>query len=445
MSKAGVTRLYAKHLQRNNNSKQQFYISRGDWSALQMLPMGEVRYCSPGPDDSNSTSHQRGNFKADLDFSWINEQARQFIAPKAQLILYPKYPEIRLGSLIQGAEWSPAQLLMQQQEGRILFLGIHPDQRIIAFMAAHNSEMALEYIATALNMSDGVLTELILPAIGDNRISLLRELNRIHNSGWIASKSLKKDGSIVDCNAPQCIGFTLEAELGIPRNPKAEPDYLGWEVKAHTVTSFTRQQTRKAISLFTPEPDGGFYKEHGLLGFLQKYGYPDVSGILDRINFGGVHRANQSVDNRKHGGVVTTLVITGYDRPTDRFTDLSSCGLNLMGENGTVLAFWSYAKLLTRWQKKHKNAVYVPGMKQTTPLAFHYGDIVRLGISTDIKLFFRAVADGHILYDPGHKVVNNSTNPTTKARSQFRIASRDVGVLYQKFDAVSVVDGSILS
>jgi hypothetical protein len=45
------------------------------------------------------------------------------------------------------------------------------------------------------------------------------------------SKQLDTDCQFNPCTAPQCGGFTLEAELGIPKNSEAEPDFLGWEVK----------------------------------------------------------------------------------------------------------------------------------------------------------------------------------------------------------------------
>ena len=136
--------------------------------------------------------------------------------------------------------------------------------------------------------------------------------------------------------------------------------------------------------------------------------------------------------------MVTILTISGYDRESDLFTDISSCGINLILDDGTLLARWSYAKLLTLWQKKHSNAVYVPAMKIDNPLMYQYGGTVRMGIATDVKMLFRAFADDHIVYDPGHKVENVSGRSNTKARTQFRIASKNLGVLYQDFETVDL-------
>ena len=70
----------------------------------------------------------------------------------------------------------------------------------------------------------------------------------IATKGWIDSKRLDRDGRILPCNAPNCGGLTLEAELGIRPNSVSGPDFLGWEVKQHGVTSFARP----AVGVLTP-------------------------------------------------------------------------------------------------------------------------------------------------------------------------------------------------
>jgi hypothetical protein len=53
-------------------------------------------------------------------------------------------------------------------------------------------------------------------------------------------------------------------------------------------------------------------------------------------------------------------------------------------------------------------------------------------------LFLNAVATGAVYYDPGIKIVNvSSAKPEIKKRSQFRIRSASIGLLYT---AVSEVD-----
>ena len=92
-------------------------------------------------------------------------------------------------------------------------------------------------------------------------------------------------------------GSTLEAELGVAANSVVGPDFLGYEVKQYKVRNFSRPSSGGPITLMTPEPTGGLYRDEGVEAFVRIYGYPDRSGRPDRINFGGVHRApRQKVD-----------------------------------------------------------------------------------------------------------------------------------------------------
>jgi hypothetical protein len=49
-----------------------------------------------------------------------------------------------------------------------------------------------------------------------------------------------------------------------------------------------------------------------------------------------------------------------------------------------------------------------------------------------------ALAAGAVYYDPGIKLEHASTDAEVKRRSQFRIASREIGALYQMVEVVEV-------
>jgi len=108
----------------------------------------------------------------------------------------------------------------------------------------------------------------------------------------------------------------LEAELGIAKNSVAEPDFLGWEVKQHSVTNFTRPDSGTAITLMTPEPTSGFYKEQGVEAFVRKFGYPDKNGRPDRLNFGGIHRVGE-----RQSSTGLQMQLVGYDVDRRKITD----------------------------------------------------------------------------------------------------------------------------
>ena len=54
---------------------------------------------------------------------------------------------------------------------------------------------------------------------------------------------------------------------------------------------------------------GGFYKNEGIPAFIKKYGYADVSGKADRMNFGGVYKAG--IVNKRTN---LELQLIGFDK-----------------------------------------------------------------------------------------------------------------------------------
>lgn len=137
------------------------------------------------------------------------------------------------------------------------------------------------------------------------------------------------------------------------------------------------------------------------------------------------------------------LTVDGYDRTTNTVTDPDACGLSLRADTdtGDIIARRDYAGLLSHWQKKHKNAVYVPAIRGDDPRRYRYGPVARLGETTSITHFLRAVYDGITVYDPAPKLENASTSAArAKERHQFRIASRSIGELYDRLTPVRVTD-----
>ena len=435
MRQAGATRLFTKYLRRNNNSQQQFYISRGKWSNVLELPMGDPIYCP---------ELKTPNYKASLKFAWIDTDGLLADAPEAQLILYPDYPEIRLGSLIERCANPPRDLLNQQVEGRILFLGIAPKNQIIGYIAARGSLIAEEYNALGPIDGDGVLREISLLASGNDKQLLLSELKRIHMSGLIESKSLKPNNTIVPCTSSQCAGYTLEAELGLTRNSSKEPDFHGWEVKTHPDTK------RKPITLFTPSPSSGHYTDMGIEGFVNAYGVAGKSKHPGRLRFTGGYRHNQTFTIGKLADPnmrVITTHLEGYD-PIKNVMGINGT-FSLKDGSGNLLCVWDYGKLLKAWKKKHSKAVYVPSQRypmKGTPTHYRYSNVIRLGEGADPNKFFRAIYENYIYLDPvvmttpsvNGKIIKYSNFP-------FRIETSRLYRLYDMMTTVDVLDSSTVS
>lgn len=420
---AGCDRLYAKPLAENDNSKNQVYFGPG-FEALNLFPnQGIVADSSP----KNSI------FKTKLNFGWLLQNGAVTQAPNAQLILYPQYPEVRFSGFLRGSSSPPSALMKARMSGRVLFLGVTSQREIVGFVAAPKSQVAAEFRARFLQPTIGVFFELPLPRILDAvaaRRKLMRELRRINQLGWIDSKQLASDGTLLPCSAPQCGGFTLEAELGIAKNSKSEPDFHGWEVKQHHVSQFAHVDAG-TITLMTPEPNGGYYKEQGPAAFVRRFGYADKAGRPDRLNFGGVHRVGV-----RHPSTHLTMTLSGYDVKRQRIMDADG-SVDLVSDRDVVAASWKFTGLLDHWTRKHARAVYVPSqVRQAPQRQYCYGDQVRLAIGTDFLRFMRAMAAGVIYYDPGIKLEFASTVPKVKRRSQFRVASRNISSLYETVELV---------
>jgi hypothetical protein len=428
MKKHGVTRLYAKHLAANDNSKNQVVLG-SDLSLINRIPAEPI-----STDKVRSTSKKQGDvvqyiFKARVRWSWLTADGALADAPGAQLILYPQYPEIRFSGFLIGCSDAPSELMKSREEGRVLFFGVTERGTVVGHVVAAQSPVAKQVREQPRVEERGVLFEIQLTAT-DPREQLLAELRRIAAKGWIHSKKLVSEDKWTPCNNPNCGGYTLEAELGIRPNGIAEPDFNGWEVKQHGVNSFDRLNVG-ILTLMTPEPTDGYYKTAGPEAFVRKFGYADKRGRVGRHNFGGLHRFQRRID-----ATGLTLRLYGFAHEKGRITDPRG-SLVLETDEGDVAAAWSFEGLMKHWQKKHAQAAYVPSMKRESSIReYRFGPVVRLGEGTDFGMFLRAVACGSVYYDPGIKLETVNRKEKLKRRSQFRVKSSDLPALYRTMETV---------
>lgn len=419
----GCNKIYIKKLSPNDNSKNQVYFG-GSFEILNILPISEIK-----TEEAGDWNKER--FKASIKFSWISDDGNVYPAPNSQLILYPKYPEVRFSGFLAKCEKPPSEVMTQRLADRLLFFAVAKNGIVLGYVAAPNSEIVTDFNALKQVSEHGVFKVIDLPQAVNNRQKLLDELYRIHLLGWINSKSLTKNG-LVACESSQCGGYTLEAELGIIRNGISEPDYLGWEVKNFGVTNFNKLNA-KTITLFTPEPTGGQYKEQGAESFLNNYGYPDKKGRTDRINFGGVHKVD-----KRHPLTNLEMQLIGFDTASGKIRSTNG-RIALVDNEQNEAASWSFSSMLLHWNRKHNQACYVPSLSDTTKeRKYKYGNNIILGTGTDFQLFLKQMAIGNIYYDPGIKMENVSTKPKIKKRSQFRIKSQYLNSLYKDSEIVAI-------
>jgi hypothetical protein len=112
---------------------------------------------------------------------------------------------------------------------------------------------------------------------------------------------------------------------------RAEPDFLGWEIKAHSSSR---------ITLMTPEPTGGMYGERGVKAFVSKFG--SATGN-DTLYFTGTHRAGTR--NDKTG---LSMVVRGFNSTKALIEDVNG-SVELQTDNGDCAAAWSFADLMIGW------------------------------------------------------------------------------------------------
>jgi MvaI/BcnI restriction endonuclease family len=427
MRQHGVIRIYVKLLAPNDNSKNQIYLG-GNFTVLNIIPHGEVL-----ADGNKVAGSVRDRAKSKVKLSWI-ERDGVYEADNTQLILYPKYPEVRLSGFLKGCKKAPSEIMRSRQAGRMLFLGITRSKNVLAHASSAESALTREVHSIADLKTSGVLLQ--LPDINgySSKEQLLSALSTVFQKQWINSQKLGKDGQPQIYSARNGGGYTLEAELGISPNGNSEPDFLGWEIKQYGVSDFVRFSPKGPITLLTPEPTGGIYRDLGMRDFMHRYGYADRAGIVGRINFGGRYFCDQEA-NKLTG---LTLRMTGYDSECGKITDLAG-GLALLDKNENVAAFWGFTQIIEHWNRKHAQAAYLPSLFRTPPPQYKYAPQVLLCEGTDLVLFLRAIASGKIYLDPALKFVTHADGKVDwKKRNQFRLKHSHLGAIYHSTETVSL-------
>jgi hypothetical protein len=423
----GSKRLVIKPLAANDNSKNQIYFGSG-FDALNLIPLGEIE--ADGK-----------RFKAPLALEWISHDGAGEPAPGAQMILYPQYPEVRFSGFLKGCRSAPSEILKSRDEGRFLLLGAGDGSLVFGYACSAESRLASD-LRDLRGTPVGVFETFHLAGgtSGDSTDYLLRSLGEVHQRGWIRGQRLHSNGTTAFTDASNAGGLTLEAALGISANSDAAPDFMGWELKSMTVKDELSVPGSKRLTLMTPEPKGGIYKEDGVIEFVRRFGYPDQNGKPDRLNFGGQFRVGET--NSRTG---LRMDLDGYSQTpgtTDgRITDPSG-GLVLRDpDTGVEAAIWRFEDLMGHWNRKHALAAYVPAdVRKGEFREFRFGSTVYLGRQTDFLRFLGALALGHVVYDPGIKLEGNSSaKPREKRRSQFRITFGNLDQLYDRFDAAAVI------
>ena len=398
----GISRFYFKKLAENDNAKNQIYLG-GSFDALQKLPFGKIEM-EPGL--------KRPVYKAPLDFRWIDNNGTAAPAPGAQLLLYPKYPEVRLSGFLRGCSGAPSEFFREVpksertgvSDGRILILAPFR-QTVYAYLAVPGSQLSVELQEIRYS---GVFGEVETETgnIRDELIGLLHE-------AWLRNPHrlvrMYPDGSVRPYNSRNAAGYTLEAFFGIKPNGDPVPDDKGWELKS---------LRGSVATLMTPQPDGGIYAEIGNDEFVRQFGHLTGEG---RMYFTGKYTALSETLGRR-------LFIKGFDS-SGKITDAE--GYVGLQQGETLLASWSFPHLISHWKSKHNQACYVRYTKTDSEkhlIAFKPEILLCEG--TDAMMLLKAINNGFVYLDPACR--------EAKARNQFRATYKMLFTLYSLSERLDV-------
>lgn len=443
----GVKRVLVKELAPNDNSKNQVYAGQG-FSSLSLIPVRQISTKEPSHPNEKPT-----NFKAKLDWVWLTD-ADQVVAPNAQLILYPAYPEVRISGFLEDCpvDAETARLMSSRLLGRVLFLGIAEGGRIYAMVGCPNSRITSDWRKLVKKQTEWKLVwrdsndwslqqvpltkglggfyhlELVGKRLKSGTIKyVLERLQKIHRQGWHRACRMDSSGKVVTTTAPNAGGMTLEALLSIKANSSREPDFLGWELK-------NIDATNDRVTLFTPEPTGGLYGEKGVLTFVKKFGYPDKENP-NRRNFSSPHYAARRNEKTK-----LILGLEGYSRKKQKITDAEG-GIVLRTVTGKTAAKWYFTDLMYHWNNKHARVIFIPSsITQVGGRRYNYLQTVTVAERSDFLRFIKALSESYVYFDPGTHVSFNGNKTRKHARSQFRAKIDDLYLLYKAYRQINICE-----
>lgn len=448
----GCEQAVIKKLSKNNNDKNQVYIHKSIsvFNSMFALEFNE-RDESASVTKRASKPGKRIPEALFKNFSWVSKDLSLHKVKGCKAILYAQYPETRLSAFQTENNEMPRSMSVEYTKkedlpNRFLLIGATKEGSAVAMMILAPSEQFLEDFVELQNaVSSGVIKFIDLGK-SDNRTEQLKQLltEKVSRKSLLGCR-LDRDGNTIPFTGTQVCGYTLEHALDIRPNADKDGDIFGIELKAIS---------QKKVTLFTPEPDGGLYKE-SFPKFMKTYGY--LKGT-DEYRFTGIHRAN--IKNEKSNLTLKILYLEkGKSKDTfvlmeyspDRSIDVQARELrvSLVDENGFEAATWSFERMLNSWGVKHNETVYYPVKKVLNENKQELEDGYKYRVEfdskalwcqkTQISMLFNAIHDGTVILDPAPKYVEG--NPKlNKRRSQWRINDiyRDSNKLYESINLIEL-------
>lgn len=439
----GCTIALIKSLPKNANDKNQIYF-HSDASLLNSI--FDLRFSDRG--DSTSETKRSSEPGKSIpqavfhQFSWLSSQGELHNTKACKAIIYAQYPEARLSGFITNNGEIPRSISIDYTKSndlqpRYIAIGATPTGSAIAMMLVNPGPGFIKQFDELDNYYGSKVCKAIEIRHGKNdRSNKLEQILTEKVGGQtLLGCRYDKEGNTIPFTATQVHGYTLEHACGIKPNSDKEGDIFGIELKCFT---------RKKLTLFTPEPDGGLYSE-SYASFMVTYGY-NKEDDRDTYRFTGLHRAY--IENQKtkltlkiycfqtieeidlQGNKTKHIERKCYDPKKPITKQMNGMEVVLEDREGNTAASWSLERLLNCWGAKHNEVVYVPATKEenldseTVSQGYKwnitFSDTVLWCKNTNAEKLFQAIHSGTIYLDPAPKY--SKVDPKmNKRRSQWRI------------------------
>jgi hypothetical protein len=430
LSQIGATMAVLKILPKNANDKNQVYIA----SDLNILhPTFALTFQDRGQSESTTKRKSEPNKlipEAVFDsFHWLTNENRQVQAKGVKAILYAQYPEARLSGFQTIENTMPRSMSVEytKQEivpKRLLILAQLPGGKALGIMAISPSNDLVDEVNNLASFNGSrICKKLIIEQ--DGTTELANMLKDIVGKTFDGCR-FDKHGNTIPFRGTQVCGYTLEHACGIVPNSDKDGDIFGIELKTHT---------QKKVTLFTPEPDFGDYRDD-YNSFMKTNGYQDAQG---NWRLTGVHKANilskksnltMRVRAKKYVKESKEWIETDYDPATCSIAKMNYLDVVLVNSDNHVVAGWSYERLMNCWGAKHNEVVYIPASKKVNTnqekhaegyeFEVTFGENIMWCKHTSADQLFKAIHEGTIFLDPAPKL--HATDPSqNKRRSQWRV------------------------
>lgn len=430
LSNIGATMAVLKMLPKNANDKNQVYIA----SDLNILhPTFALTFQERGQSESTTKRQSDSNKmipEAVFDsFHWLTNDNKQVKAKGVKAILYAQYPEARLSAFQTIENTMPRSMSIEytKQEDvpkRLLVLAQLPGGAAVGIMVIAPSDSLVDEVNNLLSFNGSrICKKLIIEQDGSTKLAKI--LKDIVGKTFDGCR-YDKHGNTIPFRGTQVCGYTLEHACEIIPNSDKNGDIFGIELKTHT---------QKKVTLFTPEPDFGDYKDD-YRTFMKTNGYQDKDG---NWRLTGVHKANilskksgltLKVRAKKYVKELKEWIETDYDPETCSTAKMDYMEVVLLNSENHVTAGWSYERLMNCWGAKHNEVVYIPASKQENSneekhkegyeFEVTFGETIMWCKNTTADQLFKAIHEGTIFLDPAPKL--HATDPSqNKRRSQWRV------------------------